>query len=281
MIRDRRARVALLLLMLSPFAARADGNATASGTDDAVHFRLGVGLGSVRFPDYPGAIETRSLTLPFPYVVLYHEHLKVDNNRVRGIVFAGSHWSLDVDFSGQPQVESDRTRERLGMPDLGWLGEAGPALRYNAWRDEAGETELDLVLPVRTAVSAEGLTLTHRGNVFAPRLELDHDLFDVDGRLEWDASLTAEYEDRDYTRYYYGVAPQYATATRPAYTPPGGYAGYRAEMGFSLHQGELVYGAFINYTSLDRAAFLASPLVGRHEGLSFGFSFAWVIQHQD
>lgn len=277
----RRAASALLLLMLLPAVAWADGGATANDADDPLHFRFGVGVGSVRFPDYPGAIETRSLTLPFPYVVLYHEHLKVDNNRVRGIVFAGSHWSLDVDFSGQPQVESDRTRERVGMQDLGWLGEAGPALRYNAWRDDAGETEFDLVLPVRAAVSAEGLTLTHRGNVFAPRLELDHDLFDVDGRPEWDASLTAEYEDRDYTRYYYGVAPQYATATRPAYTPPGGYAGYRAEVGFSLHQGELVYGAFINYTNLDHAAFLPSPLVGRRDGLSFGFSIAWVIQSQD
>ena len=245
------------------------------------NWELGIGFGSVRYPIYDGAAEAQYLSVPFPYINYHAPHLSVTNNRVRGIVFAGSHWSLDVDFSGQPQVESDRTRERLGMPDLGWLGEAGPALRYSAWQDEAGETVFDLVLPVRTAVSAEGLTLTHRGNVFAPRLELDHDLFDVDGRLEWDANLTAEYEDRDYTRYYYGVAPQYATATRSTYTPPGGYAGYRAEMGFSLHQGELVYGAFINYTSLDHAAFLASPLVGRHEGLSFGFSVAWVIQRHD
>lgn len=278
---SRRAASALLVLMLSPLVARADEGATASGTDDPVRFQLGVGVGSVRFPDYPGAAETRRLTVPFPYVVLYHEHLKVDNNRVRGIVFAGSHWSLDVDFSGQPQVESARTRERLGMPDRGWLGEAGPALRYNVLRDEAGETALDLVLPVRVAVSAEGLTLTHRGNVFAPRLELDHDLFDAEGRLEWDANLTLEYEDRDYTGYYYGVAAQYATATRPAYTPAGGYAGYRAEVGFSLHQGALAYGAFINYTSLDHAAFLASPLVGRRDGVSFGLSIAWVIQRQD
>lgn len=278
---SRRAAVAMLFLMLPPAIARADDGAASADAHDTVRFRLGVGVGSVRFPDYPGAIETRSLTLPFPYVVLYHEHLKVDNNRVRGIVFTGSHWSLDVDFSGQPQVESDRTRERLGMPDLGWLGEAGPALRYNAWRDEVGETEFDLVLPIRMAVTAEGLTLTHRGDVFAPRLELNHDLFDMDGRLEWDVNLTAEYEDRNYTRYYYGVAPQYATATRAAYAPPGGYAGYRAEIGFSLHEGDLAYGAFANYTNLDHAAFLSSPLVGRREGWSFGFSIAWVIQRQD
>lgn len=281
MLYQRHAVLIILFLMLLPAAGWADGTATASNADDPLRFRLGVGVGSVRFPDYPGAIETRSLTLPFPYVVLYHEHLRVNNNRVRGIVFTGSHWSLDVDFSGQPRVESDRTRERLGMPDLGWLGEAGPALRYNAWQDDAGETEFDLVLPVRAAVTAEGLTLTHRGNVFAPRLELDHDLFDADDRLEWDANLAVIYEDRDYARYYYGVASQYATATRPAYTPPGGYAGYRTEVGFSLHRGELVYGAFINYTNLDHAVFEVSPLVGRRDGLSFGFSVAWVIQRQD
>lgn len=276
----RGAALVLLCLTLGTATAWADA-AGGSDPEGGVRFRLGVGVGSVRFPDYPGAIETRSLTVPFPYIVLYHAHLRVNNNRVRGIVFANSRWSLDVDFSGQPEVESDRTGERIGMPNLDWLGEVGPALRYTVWRGDTDDTALDLVLPVRTAVSAEGLTLTHRGNVFAPRLELNHNLFDADGRVSWDANLTAVYEDRNYTRYYYGVSPQYVTAIRPAYAPAGGYAGYRTEIGFSLHDGDLVYGAFVNYTNLDHAVFQASPLVGRRDGLSFGFSIAWVMQRQD
>lgn len=244
-------------------------------------FEFGVGLGAVQFPNYPGAVETRTLVLPFPYIVYNNPHLSVTNNRVRGIVIARSRFSLDVDFSGQTSVQSSLTEERRGMPDLNWLGEVGPALRYGAWQDETGTTELDAVVPVRVAVGAQGLTLHHRGWVFAPRLELDHSLYDTADRLDWDASLTAVFNDRGYVQYYYGVAPQFATATRPAYSAPGGYAGYRAECGFSLHQGDFVYGAFVNYTNLKGAAFLTSPLVGRSDGFSFGVAVSWVLQRRD
>ena len=269
---------AALLLLLAPLASRADAPGQLPSSSS---LELGIGVGSVRYPDYPGAIETRSLTLPFPYVVLHNPHLNVENNRVRGIVLASSDWSLDVDFSGQPYVESDRTRERLGMPDLNWLGQVGPALRYLAWEDEGETTELDAVIPLRVAVGAQGLTLTRRGWVFAPRLELDHDMQEGSDHLDWDVDLTAVFDDRGYNQYYYSVAPQFATATRPTYAAPGGYAGYRAELGFSLHRGDLVYGAFVNYTNLKGAAFLDSPLVGRSDGVSFGVSLSWILQRRD
>lgn len=269
--------VAALCALFALSAARADDVPGQAPTGSG--WELGVGVGAVRYPDYPGAIETRTLTVPFPYVVYHNPHLSVNNNRVRGIVIAGSHWSLDVDFSGSPYVESDRTQERLGMPDLEWMGQVGPALRYQAWEDDTGLTELDVVLPFRVAASAEGLTLTHRGYEFAPRLELDHNLSDEPEHFEWDANLTFPVNDRGYDQYYYGVLPQYATLSRPAYAAPGGYAGYRAETGFTWYHGDFVYGAFLNYTSLRGAAFSASPLVGRSTGFSFGFSLSWVIQH--
>lgn len=271
----RAAGVAALFWVLLPPSARADAPGQLPPTTS---LELGVGVGFVRYPDYPGAIETRDLALPFPYVVFQNPHLSVNNNRVRGIVLATSNWSLDVDFSGQPYVESDRTRERLGMPDLQWLGQAGPAFRYLAWQDASGETELDAVMPVRVAVGAEGLTLTHRGAVFAPRLELDHNLPDGPDHLNWDVNLTAVFDDRGYDQYYYGVAPGFATASRPAYAAPGGYAGYRVELGFSLHRGDLVYGGFVNYTNLKGAAFRDSPLVGRSDGFSLGVSLSWILQ---
>ena len=165
------------------------------------------------------------------------------------------------------------------MPDLTWLGEVGPALRYEAWEAESELTELDVVLPVRAAVGAQGLTLHHRGAVFAPRLELDHDLSNEPERLDWDASLTVVYDDKGYDQYYYGVTPQFATAARPAYDAPGGYAGYRAELGLNWHRRDFVYAGFIKYTSLRGAAFLDSPLVSRADGLSVGISISWILQH--
>lgn len=268
-------------MLLLGLVAQSGAWADAGVSPPPAGFEFGIGVGVVRFPDYPGAMETRTLTLPFPYIVYHDPHLSVNNNRVRGIVIARSRFSLDVDFSGQTEVRSSSTQERRGMPDLNWLGEAGPALRYAAWLDETGTTELDVVLPVRAAVGAQGLTLHHRGWVFAPRLELGHALYDSPERLDWDTSLIALFDDRGYAQYYYGVPPQFATASRPAFEAPSGYAGYRAEFGFSLHRGDLVYGAFLNYTNLKGAGFIASPLVGRSDGFSFGFAVSWVLQRSD
>lgn len=272
-----RWAVALLALSALP-GARADAPGEVA---EPSYWELGIGLGSVRYPAYPGAVETRSLTLPFPYVVYHNPHLSVDKNQVRGIVIAHSRWSVDVDTSGSPYVQSDRTRERVGMPDLQWLGQLGPALRYLAWQDDTGLTELDVVLPFRAAVSAQGLTLTHRGWESEPRVELDHNLSDAPEHFEWDASLSFAYNDRRYDQYYYGVQPQYAIPERPAYDAPGGYGGYRSEIGFSWYHGGFIYGAFIEYTNLQGAVFQSSPLLGRRSGLSLGVAVSWVLHRAD
>ena len=132
---------------------------------------FGVGVGAVHFPDYPGAEEVRTLVLPFPYVVMRNRYLDVNRDHIRGKLFKDDRFSLDVDFGGQVSVDSSDTQERRGMPDLDWLGEVGPSLRYHAWRDAEDQTHLDLVLPLRVAVSAQGLTLHHRGWVTGPRAE--------------------------------------------------------------------------------------------------------------
>ena len=167
------------------------------------------------------------------------------------------------------------------MPDLDWMGQVGPALRYTAWTDAADTTLLNVVLPVRVADSASGLTLHYRGWLFEPRLSLTHHVGDDMHGYSLEAGVSVLYADRDYAGYYYSVAPQYATPTRPAYTAPGGYGGYRISLGWSLHQGDLVYGAFLNYINLDGASFVTSPLISRRSDFSAGFAIAWVLQRSD
>lgn len=268
----------LLGLWLLPLGAQAE---VPPGPPQESHFELGVGLGAVEFPAYPGAAETRKLLLPFPYIVYHGPHLDVENNKVRGIVIAGSRFSLDVDFDGAVSVDSSQVSARHGMPDLDWIGEAGPALRYHAWGTDDGDSSLDLILPVRNAVSARGLTLHDRGWVWAPRLEYDYDQGPPDRLLEFDAALWATWAGADLNDYVYGVTPQFATATRPAYEPGGGYAGYTVDLGMSLHRDALVYGCFLRYSNLGGAVFAASPLVSRTGDLSFGFAISWIFQRAD
>lgn len=260
-----------ILCALVPIAAHASGQAVSQ-------LEIGVGVGGVRFPDYPGAAEYSTLLLPFPYVVYHSRYLDVNHEQVRGKLLSGHRLSLDVDFAGAVAVRSSRDRERQGMPDLDWIGEAGPALRYHVWGNDADGTRLDLVLPLRVAVSVHALSLHHRGFVFAPRLELAYQIGEGDHAFNIQTGVSVLYASQGYFQYIYGVAPQYANPERPTYTAPGGYGGYTLSVGGSLHRGDRVYGSFISYTNLAGASFVNSPLVSRTHGLAFGVMVAWIFK---
>ena len=232
----------------------------------------------MQFPDYPGAAEHRALLLPFPYIVYHSRYLDVNRDQVRGKLLSSHRLSLEVDFAGAVAVRSSRDRERQGMPDFDWIGEAGPALRYHVWGNDVSSTRLNLVLPLRVAVSAQALNLHHRGFVFAPRLELAHQVREGDHAFNIQASISALYGSQDYFQYLYGVVPQYANPERSAYTAPGGYGGCTLSVGGSLHRGDMVYGSFISYTNLAGAGFINSPLVSRTHGLTFGVMVAWIFK---
>ena len=268
---------AVLLAGSTALPARADDVGLPPPRPTSVDF--GLGLGALRFPVYTGASEVRDVVLPFPYVVVHSQYLDVDRNRVRGKLLKDEDFSVDVDFAGGVSVTSADTRERQGMPDLDWLGEAGPALRYFVWRGD-DHADLDLVFPLRVAASVHAFDFHHRGYTFAPRMEWHLPLEPGGDKVTLDSALTVAFFDKTYSAYYYSVAPQYATATRPAYDAPGGYAGWRWELGLSWHHGEMVYGAFIEHTSLHGARFQSSPLVGSGDGTSLGIAVSWVFHHQ-
>lgn len=274
----RHAALASCLLLLTPLAAADD---IGPPPPQQTEFEFGLGLGGVDFPVYAGAAEKRTLVLPFPYFTLRSRFLDADRNQVRGKLFKDDRWALDMDFGGSIEVASSDTKERQGMPDLDWLGEVGPALRYHLWRGGPGNG-VDFVLPARVAMSVHAAKFHHRGYESNPRLEWDATWYQAGrDRVTLDATLATRFVDRAYADYYYSVAPQYATATRPAYAASGGYAGWSAQAGVTWHRGDMVYGAFIEHSSLHGAAFQSSPLVGDAGGWSFGVAVAWVLRRQD
>ncbi len=268
------ARLCFLLCGLIPIAAPA----AVTNDTQATQLEIGLGIGALHFPDYQGADEHRTLLLPFPYIIYHSQYLDVNRDQVRGKLLSGKRLSLEVDFAGSVAVDSSRDKERRGMPNLGWIGEAGPALRYKVWSNQTGNLHISVVLPVRVAASAVAFNLQHRGEVFEPRLELVKDIGGGDRKINIDTSLSALYGSRDYFQYIYGVPLQYATIIRPAYNAPAGYGGYRISLGGSLTRGNIVYGAFIAYMNLNGAAFVDSPLVSRTQDLSFGIMVAWILK---
>jgi hypothetical protein len=173
-------------------------------------------------------------------------------------------------------VNSDDNRARQGMPDLQPTVELGPSLDLNLWRTPDRRTRLDLRLPVRTAVTVkEGMDEV--GWVFSPRLNLD--ITDVAGLAGWNLGLLAGPmvgSERNHD-YFYSVAPQYATADRPAFDAKGGYAGSQFMMTLSKRYPKYWLGAFVRQDTLKGAVFADSPLVKREGYFAAGVGIAWIL----
>jgi hypothetical protein len=160
------------------------------------------------------------------------------------------------------------------MPDLAATFEIGPNVNVELWQSSDRRLKLDLRLPLREAITVERSPRAV-GLTFSPNLNLD-----VRGFAgHWNLGLLAGplYADRRYHEHFYGVAPQYATATRPAYEAAGGYAGWRAVTALSRRVGNAWLGGFVRYDDLHGAAFAPSPLVRREQAFTAGFGISWIF----
>jgi len=240
-------------------------------------WELGAGISALSLPDYRGSDQTSLYAIPFPYLVYRGAFLKADRHGIRGTFFGSDRLELNLSLGASLPVNSDDNRARQGMPDLQPTVELGPSLDLKLWRTPDRRTRLDLRLPVRTAVTVKG-GMDDVGWVFSPRLNLD--ISDVAGLAGWNLGLLAgpmvgSARNHD---YFYTVAPQYATAGRPAYEAKGGYAGSQFMMTASKRYPKYWLGAFVRWDSLKGAVFADSPLVKSEDYFAAGVGIAWLLK---
>ena len=239
-------------------------------------WELGAGISALSLPDYRGSNQASVYGIPFPYLIYRGEFLKADRHGIRGTFFGTDRIELNLSLGASLPVNSDDNRARQGMPDLQPTVELGPSLDLNLWRTADRRTRLDLRLPVRTAVTVTG-GMDDIGWVFSPRLNLD--ITDVAGLAGWNMGLLAGpmYGSERNHDYFYTVAPQYATAGRPAFDAKGGYAGSQFMMTMSKRYPKYWLGAFVRWDSLEGAVFANSPLVKSDDYFAAGVGIAWIL----
>jgi outer membrane protein len=262
-------RAALCLLCAMAAAA-------PCAADELPLWELGLGVGAFAFPDYRGSDQSRGYVLPVPYVVYRGDFLKADRHGIRGQLFDSERVDLNLSVAASLPVDSSRNAARAGMPDLRPSIELGPSLELTLWRSAGGRELLALRLPVRAAITLESSPRSI-GWVATPHLNLD-----LPGRgalAGWNFGLLAGpiYGSRRQHEYFYGVAPQFATPSRPAYEAPGGYAGLQFLAAASRRFDGLWIGAFVRADTLRGAAFAPSPLLKRESYFAAGLGVAWVL----
>jgi outer membrane scaffolding protein for murein synthesis (MipA/OmpV family) len=250
----------------------AAGLATAS---PGVHadqplWEAGLGVGVLRLPHYRGSDQNDTWVLPVPYFVYRGEVLRADREGARAVLFDGERVDFDISVAATPPTRSSDDVARQGMPDLSPTFEVGPNVNWTLARGSSWK--LQARAPVRAAFTLES-NPKMIGWLVSPNLNVD---VRVNG---WNVGVLGGplFGSRRLNGYFYDVAPQFATASRPSYNAPGGFGGWRLVSGVSRRLGPLWLGGFVAASTLRAARFEGSPLVRQRDNLAFGVAVSWVF----
>ncbi len=242
-------------------------------------WEAGAGFAAIDFPMYRGSNERRSYLLPIPYFVYRGDTVQINRERVRGLIFKRDRVEMDISVNGS--VPAKGAIARQGMPDLDPTLEVGPSLNVHLYYSEDRKSNFDMRMPVRGAVASDFKHVQPVGWLFQP--QLDADFLDVD-HSGWNIGLVGGlvFSDQRYNQYFYNVAPQYATAARPAYAVGGGYAGTQCIFAFNKRRQDGRWmGGFMKWDNLNGAVFADSPLVKTRQYFTVGFAVTWTLDKSD
>lgn len=226
---------------------------------------------------YPGSDEQLARGLVLPYGQYRGRFLRADRETAGLRAVKTPRYEVDIGVAGSFGGNSTEIGARRGMPTLGTLIEFGPRLKVNlGQRGEgrhAGRWRLDL--PLRGVFDLND-SAAHRGMAFEPEISFQRRTL---GGWGYGVSVGAIVGDQRLNRTFYGVAPAFALADRPAYQAKSGLVAWRLGTSVSrtLTPDWRVFG-FARFDSVAGAANEDSPLVRRTTGASvgFGLSYTWL-----
>ena len=234
------------------------------------------GLGAAAFstPAYPGAADRTNRLLPLPFLLYRGKVLRADQEGIGARLLDTDKVEFDVGFAASLPAHSSDVAVRRGMPDLGTLVEFGPRVKYK-FADLGDAGRLRAELPLRAVVEGRG-GVRAQGWTLEPRLVWERR--GDGGRWTLEGQLGATFGNRRLQRYFYEVAPRYATADRPSYAADGGLLQVRTGVfGTVRLNPDLRLFGFVRLDSYAGAANRDSPLFQRTAGASAGFGFAWTL----
>ena len=225
-------------------------------------------------PSYPAASDRSTRAIVLPYLIYRGEVLRADRNGIGARVVHTNDVELDVGFAASLPSRSNDNAARTGMTDLGTLFEFGPRLKWTLARPTA-TSRVRLELPMRGVLEFNS-GLNAQGLVVEP--ELIYETRDALAGWGFSASSSLVWGDRRLNNFFYGVAPTFSTALRPAYDAQAGLIASRLYLATSRHFGDdLRLFAYVRLESYAGAANQGSPLHLQSSGSSVGLALAWTL----
>ena len=245
----------------------------AQADEDAPRWEVGVVAFGVSQQAWPGASAQVRRGYPLPYAYYRGPVLRVDQDTVGLRAMKTPDFVLDVGFSGAFGSRAQDIPARRGMPDLGTLVEFGPRGTWQLGSSASG-VRWQFELPLRGVfdVDARGAS---RGVTLEPQLQAQHT--NVAGwKLTGSAAILLG--DRRINDTVYGVAPRYASPSRPVWDGRAGLVAWRltASASRAITPDWHVFG-FARVDDVAGAANAGSPLVQQRTGLTAGVGLRWTV----
>lgn len=265
----------MVLSVSLPGSALADSKEGDSKKADKQFWELGVGIGVLDIPFYPGSAQSKTYVFPVPHVLYLSDKLEIDNG-IDATVFKtpGLRFNLSADFA--VPVNSKDSELREGMPDLDTVIQLGPSLEITLKGGRFKPDHLRLELPLRAAVATDLSSVDNVGFIFEPRLSYETRrpyktgfAFLVSGGLR--------ISTRELHQYYYDIETEFALPDRPQFSSAGGYSGLFADLIGNWRSDDFIYWALLRYQNLQGSAFEESPLVEKESYLLLGVGMTWLF----
>jgi MipA family protein len=238
-------------------------------------WEAGLAAFGARSPAYPGAKQRTSNAIVLPYLLYRGRVLRAEQGTVGVRAAKTERMELDIGFAGSFGSAASDNDARRGLPNIGTLVEFGPRLRWRLGPAFGGN--LGASVPLRGVFDLNN-RFEYRGLALEPALSWGTRA----GGFNLGGSLGLLIADQRLADTFYGVAPVYATATRPAYEAKAGLVATRLSFSVSRRLGPdwVVFG-FARLDSVRGAANRDSPLVDQPSGSAVGIGLSWTFARSD
>jgi outer membrane protein len=272
----------ILLLLIYPSQAAQGSEQQSKVQKSEAIIEIGIGAFSVHLPQYLGSDQSDSYVVPLPYFYYLDDDFKVDRNQFTGKLWQDNNFYLDLSASAGLKVNSEDNTSRIDMPDLDWVFELGPSIKYYLTGDPQKSSYLYAEFFTRKATATDFSSFTNVGWRYGPSITYQqafssHWINQGKGLFELTTRANINFSDSRYINYYYGVSPLYQKKSRQAYQSDGGYAGSDISVGLTYKVNDWWLGGFARYYYLSGAEYEASPLVKQQSNWSLGFGVAWIF----
>jgi outer membrane protein len=233
----------------------------------------GVALG-VSQQAYPGSDQQVNRALALPFFLYRGPFLRADGETLGVRAVKTPTVEVDLGVAASLGSSSRQLDARRGMPTLGTLVEVGPRVKWQLGDGPAG-AKWQANFPLRAVFDLSD-SLSQRGLAFEPELVLSRN---TSNGWSWSARGGLVAGNRKLNDTFYGVAPVFATAARPAYEAKSGLIAWR--LGASASRPITPDWSFFTFARVDTVAGAAndnSPLVRQKTGTSVGLgvSYTWL-----